>query len=393
MNRGHESREAGFVSLFTVIFFMMLISIITIGFLRIMSIEQRQSLDNDLTASALAAAESGVEDAKRAILKYIQMPDGAEKTTLGNALNSNDCDALQNNSTAQSIGISSTGSVTGSANLNQFYTCLTVNMDSPDYISSSTAGASEYIPLVPADGETFDRVRISWHLVSDTVGTDGDGHPERYATSTLLPQVVSSNPNNSWTDRGYPAYMRVQLFGYPNGSFNRDNVDDRTRAAVLIPSVAGSTESTPISMDVADPLPHDFDTTKSPVQSVQCKGTGTPPNVAVGTYACTALIELPSDPGLRGNNNHYFLRTTPLYGATHYKVELINSGSGVVNFSEVQPIVDVTGRAADVFRRVQSRVRLGSFADLPEYAAETADTICKNMEVTDGSYFNPNNCP
>jgi hypothetical protein len=368
---------------------MMLISVITIGFLRIMTVEQRQALDNDLTASALAAAESGIEDAKRAILKYSSLPDGAEKTALRNALNSSECDALLSNSTANSIGITSSGSITGDPNLNQYYTCLSVNLASPDYIASSTAGKSEFIPLNTENDVEFDQVHVSWHLVSNSIGTEGDGRPSNYAISTLFPRVTGDA--QSWSTQGYPAYLRVQFYGYPNGSFKRNNVNDRTRSVFLVPSAVGTSENIAISSSVADPLPHDFDQSKSPVQAIQCKDT--PATVPVGTYACAATISLPDDPGLRGNNNQYYLRVTPLYGSSHFRVQMQNDDGTVVNFSEVQPIVDATGRASDVFRRVQARVRLDSVGGLPEYAVESANDICKNMQVADGSYFQANNCP
>lgn len=385
-----RSKEEGFVSIFTVIFFMMLVSVITISFLRIMTVEQRQSLDNDLTASALASAESGIEDAKRAILKYESMSEGAEKVALKSALTSNSCNALLNNATANNIGINSDGSITGNASLNQYYTCLSVNLYSADYLGNSSAGKSEFIPLRTQDDVQFDQIKISWHMVSNTIGSEGDGRPSNYALSTAFPKVIGDA--QSWSSKGYPAYLRAQLYGYPEGSFTRDNVNDRTRSVFLVPSVVGVTEGTAISTTVSDPTPHEFDNGKSAVQAIQCKDT--PATVGEGEYACTATISLPDDPTLRGNNNEYYLRLTPLYGATHYRVQLIDSSKGeVVNFSEVQPIIDVTGRASDVYRRVQARVRMQSVGNLPEYSVESADDICKNMQVSDGSFYQANSCP
>src|SRR6266496_6576946 len=104
-----QPKERGFVSLFTVIFFMLLITIITVGFWRIMAIEQRQSLDNDLTASANAAAQSGIEDAKRAIIKYNSLSNGDPlKAQLEAALTSSECDALTgNNSIRTALNLNS----------------------------------------------------------------------------------------------------------------------------------------------------------------------------------------------------------------------------------------------------------------------------------------------
>jgi Tfp pilus assembly protein PilX len=380
------NKQSGFVSLFTVIFFTLLITVVTVGFISIVIKEQQQSLNNDLTASALNAAESGIEDAKRVILAYFNMPSGAAKTALFNDLTSSQCSALTNDPTAQSLGVATNGSVTGQANLNQYYTCLTVNLFSPNYLASSAAGTSVFIPLVAQSN--FDQLVVSWHLVSNTVGTDGDGRPSKYVTTpTTLPQV--SGAGTSWSANGYPAYLRVQLYGYPNGNFVRSDINDRTRSIFLVPSSVGGTAA---SFDTADPLPHQFDTGKNAPQAVKC--VATPATVPVGTYACSTTISLPAGAAFSTASNSYFLRVTPLYGSTHFSVALRDSSTGnTVNFNGVQPVIDVTGKASDVYRRVQARVVLGNISNLPEFAAESAGDICKNMVISDGSYFQPNNCP
>jgi len=64
---GRGIRQSGAVSLFAVIFGAMLLTIVTIGFMRLMIMDQRQSSNNDLSQSAYDAALAGVEDAKRVV--------------------------------------------------------------------------------------------------------------------------------------------------------------------------------------------------------------------------------------------------------------------------------------------------------------------------------------
>lgn len=386
-----KSDERGFVSLFTVIFFMLLITIITVGFLRIMAAEQRQALDNDLNASAEAAAQSGIEDAKRAILKYNSLPASDPlKAQLQTALNSSNCDSLFTNASVRTaLNLNNTGSINSQPGLNEYYTCLSVDMNTPDYIGSASAGKSEFVPLVPENGDKFDKMTVSWHLASATVGTDGDGQPARYAPGTLLPPATGAA--NSWSTQGYPAYLRVELYGYPNGSFNRGKMDVLSRSVFLVPNyssnAAAISSTTPIDMATVDP--RGFEQNKLDLIGIKCNGT--PPNVPTGTYACSATLQL--DAGQPSTSNNYFLRITPLYGATHFQVQMIRNPSTVVNFSGVEPVIDSTGRASDVFRRIQSRIRMQNSANLPEYAAESADDICKTMQVSDGSYYQGNVCP
>jgi hypothetical protein len=387
----HQPKEAGFVSLFTVLFFILFLTVITLGFLRIMGIEQQQSLDNDLTASAVAAADSGVEDGKRAILSYFTTGNPALKSALTSAFTSNQCDSLTGSAVIRAgLGIDAGGNVIGNPSLNQYYTCLTVNLDSPDYLNNKSAESSDFVPLVPSGGN-FNRVQVSWHLVSQTLGPAGDGIPANYAPGPLLPPVVNvvGNPANSWSTQGYPAYLRVQIYGYPKaGAITRANMEPLSHTMLLVPTpqsnAAGVSPGTPINFDTNDP--RGYEQPKTNLQQIRCINTAG----SIGTYACSATLQIPAVGPAAITN--YFLRVTPVYGQTHFQLKLMQ-GNSVVNFNGVQPIVDATGRAQDIFRREQARVRINPVSNLPEFVVESANTICKNMIVSDNSFYQTNTCP
>lgn len=401
MSRTHAiNSEAGFVSLFTTIFFMLLITVITLGFLQITTTEQLQATNNDLSASALASAQSGIEDGKRAILKYLSLPSGATKTTYYTQMttNSSNCTSITGSQIGTDLGLSSTGNVVNNNQINQSYTCLTVNLNSPDFLGQSSGGASQVVPL-RAVGGAYSQIKVSWHLLSSSVGDNGDGLPGNppgsspyYAAGPLLyPQINSTSPALGWNQLGYPAYLRVQLFGYPStGSFNRGDLTQRSRTVLLVPSTGGTSSTTPIDLGAVDPNPGVMDQAELQPKTIKCDPT---PAADIGGYACTALLQLPAGAIYVSSANTYFMRITPIYGATHFRVALVNGGTEVT-MDQVQPTVDVTGRAADVYRRLQARVLVNQLTNFPEFAAESATTICKNMQVTNNvADFQPNNCP
>lgn len=399
MSEAVSNKEAGFVSLFSTIFFMLLITVITLGFIQITATEQQQALNNDLSASALASAQSGIEDGKRAILKYLSLPTGATKTTYYTKMttDSASCNSITGSEIGTDLGLSASGNVVDNPQINQAYTCLTVNLNSPDFLGQSSAGKSQIVPL-KALGNTYQQIKISWHLLSTAVGSEGDGLPGAtpgtapyYADGPLLyPVINTSMPALGWNKLGYPAYLRVQLFGHPNAAFTRADLNARSRSALLVPAQSGTPAATPIDLGAIDPNPGTFGTAELNPRTIRCNPT---PTSSLGTYACTALLQLPAGATYASTTNTYFLRVTPEYGQTHFRVALVNAGSEV-SFDGVQPIIDSTGRANDVFRRLQARVLVNAIKNYPEFAAESANTICKNMQVSSNpADYVANNCP
>src|SRR6476661_5069543 len=66
--------QRGFVSIFTVLMFAILMSVVLVGFVRLMIDEQQQTLQDDLSKSAYNSAQAGIEDAKRAMMWCYRLP-------------------------------------------------------------------------------------------------------------------------------------------------------------------------------------------------------------------------------------------------------------------------------------------------------------------------------
>ena len=384
----------GAVSLFMVIFSMLVITIVTVGFLRIMTADQRQATANDLSQSAYDSALAGVEDAKRALLKY-QRDCIADSTKCGGtfkeALKSDTCNAavtrfagVAETSNGEVLVQQSTGSV-NDRNLNQAYTCVTVTPDTEDYVGTLGPNEQVLIPLRAANG-TFDRVVLSWFSrEKDVKSASGDIDRAPVAGMAMLAQ-------DRWPDNR-PPVMRTQLMQFgPDfllSDFDAETTSGESNAntAFLYP-----TSSNVNTMNIAT---NDGRRAGSAEYPSQASATNTPypascrANVSAGGYACEMTVILPRAIGSTSDARTAYLRLVSLYKGTSFKVELRSGDSNTpVLFDGVQPAIDSTGRANDLFRRVKARVNLEAASfPFPEAAVDVADNFCKDFTVTPEQYI------
>lgn len=403
MKTTHGHQQAGAVSLFVVIFATLLITVVTVSFLRLMVGDQNRASNNDLSQSAYDSAQAGVEDGKRALLRYqkicneggqsacdlvaSQINDVAcnEALRVGDVIGSGDVSGGGGSQTGE-IKIQQTSSA-GDATLDQAYTCVTITLITDDYLGSLSPGESKLVPLI---GESsFDRVTIQW-FSADDIGTSSTGANTVSLTGVAQPQPLLGQ--TSWPINR-PSVLRSQLLQFGNG-FTLGDFDattasgqSNTNTVFMYPTsaVTGATEA----FTVHDPRIKD---SNGDIPQKQRNDTPLPvhceSSVSAGGYACTQTLILPEP--INGGDRTAFLRLTPFYNATHFRATLSNSAASV-RFDSVQPIIDSTGRANDLFRRVSSRVDLiDTSFPYPDATVDlTTGNLCKNFSVTDTAYVAP----
>ena len=380
----NRKRQQGAVSLFIVIFSALLMTVVTVGFIQLMVRDQQQATANDLSQSAYDSAQAGVEDAKRLLLLNQQCQNntapstincatiaGALTPTAGNSETA--CDTLAKSGivgqTNNETIIQQSETDVNSAKLDQAYTCVKVAVNTDDYTGALGANQSDIIPITGV--APFDTVEVSWFSkddISSTTNNPAIGFPSSGASVPLPPM------GNQW-QFNYPSLMRTQLMqtgaSFKLTDFDNSQEGNRSDANTLFlyPSATGLTTS-----DFA------LDARRSPTntpQQIRCSTT-----FVTSQYACVATIKLPAP--IDGNvaNRNAYLRLTSLYNGAHYKIRLL-SGTNYVQFNDVQPIIDSTGRANDMFRRVQARVQLTGNFTYPQAAIDLGGSLCKNFVVTD----------
>lgn len=387
-------KEQGVASILTVIFFILIASVITIGFMRLSINEGNQALGDSLSKSALASAYSGVNDAKRAILYCLQYkndpvghPECDENNPSG--INNPNCRGFFENSTIrQNIGMPDPDATDGSihvgddptSTINERYTCVTISNDTYDVSGPLVIDQSDSnTTLIPLRSTAaFNAVRISWHrkpvlggsLAGLNYGGAGNETRANYRDTDAYGTYFKWDPN-------WPALLKMSLFSHPNAGITY-NADGSTNIAEKTAYLYPQNVSAPQSVGVNALIPR---------QLTNCNSNGF--NAAGNLYLCQLTITGfdALTPNFNPPDRVMYLQLSNLYVDTDFTVELLN-GATPVKFNDVSPQVDATGAVGDTFRRIQVRLRFQGSTPLLPNALDTGSGICKNFIVaSDPSIF------
>lgn len=376
----NKRRQRGAVSLFIVIFAAMLMTILTVSFVRIMMHDQLQATNNDLSQSAHDSALAGVEDAKRALIACQKSdPDSA----VCKAIDSHSCTTLSDAGIVPSVvkdgnaemPVQTVTADDTATKLDQAYTCVKIARITDDFVGQLSAGQSKIVPIKGV--AEFDTVHLSWFQYDDfKTGNPSPNQALSYfsSASACSPFCLPSVTSGTWPQNS-PPLMRVQLMQYADTGFKIDDLNNGSDASTVFLYPQGAT--TPVN------TPYDM-TAAGRRQPTGPYGVYCAKQLSAGGYACAIDLKLPTpSEGAIGNRVAY-LQLSSLYNPAHFQVKLLgNNGTSPVSINGEQPIVDSTARANDVFRRVESRVEMSSDFPYPEAAVDISGSLCKNFVVTD----------
>jgi|GEM_PF-4224933 len=339
----HNNRQ-GVVSLFTVIFLSVLLIVIITAFIRLMINSQRLAIDNDLSTRAYYAAEAGADDAL-VILKDAAKSGELSESTIQGGLKKCVSEDLNNE-----YDIS--------------YTCRFISLSSEDNdLESSETGALESGIAWGMDfygAENVAKIKVSWHQKSQ-----GDG--------ALIPSGLTVGQNKqNWS--GLPAIMRLQAVQYPAsgginsfafqpGHITNNDPGDITNSVTFAYPIESSADS---NINIA-----------SSKDAAQCNYAASDDD-----YACEAIFT-----GFAPSKFKY-IRLRAINNKAHFKLVLLDSADNPIAIPN-QVIVDVTGKAGDVYRRIRVKASVsgqetgGGGGDTwnINHALLIDEDICKQLEV------------
>jgi len=336
-----RKKEQGFVAIFSVLIIMALLSLVVIGFSKATRTAQREALDEQLNNQAFYAAESGVNDA-RAFIKA--NPGAFEK---------NDC---------QTGG----GGVFGGYNtgidedLQTGYSCVLVtgNVTELNYeVATVGKGSPKIAPIIPGNNENVASLTVSWKALVDTYRVGG--------RSTMLddyPNVLPSAP--AWGDDKV-GMVRIDIV--PTNALDSASMAEKSYTVFLYPVRDNSGKGTKnININ------RGYDG-QGRLALIKCE---------TDNKTCNATISLNGS-----DSNSYMMRIQAIYNEANVTVKNLTTSSGASGqvFKNAQALVDVTGRANYVYKRIQVRLPLEGNGRVPDFALFSADTLCKRLKTATGS--------
>lgn len=408
------STKRGAVSIYAVIFLTLMFGIITMSFVRIVINESISTTNADLYKSAYDSALAGIEDAKIAVLKYhdcLSQGYTANKNAgatscpriiyeMQEGIASSSCDVVANvlgrekggEATQHATIIQETQSTKdkgSSSYMEQAYTCVKITEETDDYLTTLTAADStRIVPLHSANLADVNAIEFSWYSDINASSNDTRYMIDSGSNSTILkdnsqkyaPPVVTFEIFQTDSANGVP-YFSVGELSVNNGK------STGTDHAMLIfePRDGTGKNVVPAStvLDRSDKYNNDLIITN-------CK--------AGERYACTTTIILP--PPYRHTPRATattFLKVSLPYNrpSTDISISLCknwnggeNKCDGYTTLTGVQAAIDSTGRANDLYRRVEARVELVDlYYPYPEYAVYLG-----GADETNKSYWVTNNC-
>ena len=341
--------ENGLAAIIIVTVLIVLLSLITVGFSRLMSRSTNDSLNNQLSASAGYAAQSGVNDA----LKYIKDQYTADPTS---QVSANSCNQLLNGALADQTNISTDGTTK--------VTCLLVNPTPKDLVYQQ----------IPEDGSQVVKLNTSASLDSLMVSWRSNDNTKRgFPAGLSLTSIDSWGTNNP--------ILRVSLYPIPQSKLVAGVA---AKTFFLFPRSASATFTHISSYGggaVAD----------GSIVPVNCGNKSPAPFNGSADYDCNTTFDNLSS-ALAPSPTYFYVRLTPLYNNADLKIKANDSTKNALSFNHDQAVIDVTAKAGAAVKRVQERVdtnlegtNISPSADaIPEVALRTALSLCKRLNVTSG---------
>lgn len=398
MKRFLQKTKRGGASMFVVMFTMIILSIITLGFTRLILSESTKTSNTDLSQSAYDSALAGVEDAKMALLQYHACLDKGFRAKNGGVsceqliydmqtgIEKQDCSTVATvlgrehtvNGTENAVIVQETQNSTDPGNnkdMLQAYTCVTIKEDLEDYRTTlDSANRLRIVPIRSSNIDTINHIQIKWYSMVNynmMKKSSGGAEGEKYCASNydvwskagvdvpkLFPLGQCNGGQQAPTMLSARLIQTDETFDISELSVSRAADQTDTGQLYFLPTNAGNGTNYVSAGSWGESA------NKGDNEAIRV-------NCNKNTWFCVVDIDLPKT--FKGNSsrsdaNTYLLVSIP-YGSPETDISITAWNGGTrYDFTGVQARIDSTGRANDLYRRVETRVELvDTYFAYPEF--------------------------
>ncbi len=342
--------DHGMASFFVALTMAIVLTLIVMGFAMVSIKSQASTLDRQLSVQAFYAAESGVNTAINDINNFVN--SNSTSTTVVSPPDNTSC------ATPNGIYSNLSPGVVNSQSSNVRYTCVLVNTQPNSLFYTATT--SKVINIQYSNSASsaskvsyISSITINWvNSSSSTANFSGCGK-------------VGSFPD-SWPSAKCTADV-LQIDLVPANALTSENPQTALEADTSILFLYPTTNPTnPVDIRT-DNLSNQTDNQNGEIFPAYC------------TSVCSETINFnPAD-------SQYFMRLSAMYGIPQtITITGVNGAGNQVSFIDGQAVIDSTGQAQNVLRRIEVRTSLNTLNNglFPKYALQTTNTICKRFYIT-----------
>lgn len=363
-NDRHMRNQDGFASLVIAIILVLVLSLTAVGFAQLAQKETRSALDRQLSSQAFYAAETGVNDAAKAVnAGFAVGKAGCAPYTTSNLPSVTPHDP---NSNAAAHTYLMDNHV-GPSNSNSKYTCLTIDPApySLEYgdIGTDQSKITEISGFAP-DGTTpttINTIVISWQSTEPSPA---------FPAACTGPMNTCFKPSDQWVTaspvRSLTGVVRVGLTPLYSGAINRIDLANNTYTGFMYPGASGSVGSSGAS-DFAGNIGQG----SGAIVDGACNNGN---NSGMTPRSCNVQITSLA-------SQSYMLNLRGIYNASLVTVKAYSGASTQLRIKNGQTLIDSTGIAEDVLRRVQVRIPNRNNYVHPDYDLDTTGNLCKQLQL------------
>ncbi|HEX4774332.1 MAG TPA: PilX N-terminal domain-containing pilus assembly protein [Candidatus Saccharimonadales bacterium] len=359
-NKRLNQNETGFASLVIALILILVLGLLTVGFAQLARREQQTALSKQLTNQAYYAAESGVNDVAQKVKAFADAGQISQDGLSVNGVSLDKTKCLSPVGSPSPNGSNLLPSSPAGTNIdtqtNTSYSCVLVDLAPPQLVFSDIAPDDQRATIftpTPAPTTSPFSLNVSWSSASNPIHNQ---FPSNYASTKFMPADTWNNAAHL-----YPAVIQFSITPLGNGTgLDRTALINNTYTAYLYPSQSPGLSAV-------------YNTgagNQGQIVNAVCSGAGT-----AGPTCKAQVNNIPYT--IAGEK--YLVRFLDFYDQSNVSVDTTTLGTQF-SFSQGQYVIDVTGKAQNVLKRIQVRLSQQPTNGFGTQAIEAKD-ICKRQQT------------